>query len=199
MKRGPSRLHNTKGMRFMVGKSPVQVGAFSYGVEHLNIREWGQGIKLTIGRYCSFANNVSFFLGGRHATEFCTTYPFGILHQDIFPYEMQHTPRKSKDITVGHDVWIAADVTVMPGVTIGNGAVIAAGSHVVSDVPDYTVFGGNPAEYIKPRFEPTIIQRLTQLAWWEFDPVHVREMVPTLMAEPTTDSLDALLKRFRKG
>jgi acetyltransferase-like isoleucine patch superfamily enzyme len=38
---------------------------------------------------------------------------------------------------------------VLKGVTIGEGAVVAAGSIVTSDVPPWTIVGGNPARVIR--------------------------------------------------
>lgn len=37
---------------------------------------------------------------------------------------------------------------IMPGVTIGDNCMVAAGSVVTKSVPDNTVVGGNPAQYI---------------------------------------------------
>lgn len=55
----------------------------------------------------------------------------------------------SKPIVLEDDVWIGAGAIILPGVTIGKGAVIGAGSVVTKDVPPFTVYGGNPAKYIK--------------------------------------------------
>lgn len=54
---------------------------------------------------------------------------------------------------VGNDVWFGENVIVVAGVRIGDGAIIAAGSVVVKDVEPCTIVGGNPAKYIKDRFE----------------------------------------------
>ena len=64
------------------------------------------------------------------------------------------TPYYKGGTVVGNDVWIGYDTLIMPGVEIGNGAIISARSVVVSDVPAYTVFGGNPAKRIKIRLNP---------------------------------------------
>jgi acetyltransferase-like isoleucine patch superfamily enzyme len=52
-------------------------------------------------------------------------------------------------VTIGDDVWLGLNVVVLKGVTIGNGAVIAANSVVTSDIPPYTVAGGQPAAVLK--------------------------------------------------
>ncbi len=57
----------------------------------------------------------------------------------------------SRPIVIGDDVWIGARVIILPGVHIGRGAVIGAGAVVTKNVPDYEVWGGNPAHYLKSR------------------------------------------------
>ena len=54
-----------------------------------------------------------------------------------------------KPIHLGKKVWICSGAIVLPGVTIGDNSVIAAGSVVTKDVPENSVYGGNPAKLIK--------------------------------------------------
>ena len=54
-------------------------------------------------------------------------------------------------VYIHSDVWIGANVVVVDGVTIGKGAVLAAGSVIISDVPDYALVAGNPAKIKKYR------------------------------------------------
>lgn len=49
---------------------------------------------------------------------------------------------------------IGANTTIVTGVTIGYNAVIGAGTVVVKDVPDNSVFVGNPARDIHERSRP---------------------------------------------
>jgi len=51
-------------------------------------------------------------------------------------------------IKIGEDCWIGADVTILPGVTVGNRCIIGAGSVVTKDVPDDSIYSGNPAHSI---------------------------------------------------
>ena len=55
----------------------------------------------------------------------------------------------SKKITIKKNAWICTRSIILKGVTIGEGAIVAAGSVVTSDVPDYTLFAGNPAIFKK--------------------------------------------------
>lgn len=59
----------------------------------------------------------------------------------------------SRKIYVGNDVWIGHGAIIIAGIKIGDGAIIAAGSVVVKDVEPCTIVGGNPARFIKNRFQ----------------------------------------------
>lgn len=52
-------------------------------------------------------------------------------------------------IVIGEGTWIGAAATVLGGVTIGRGCIIAAGAVVTKDVPDNTLYGGVPADFIR--------------------------------------------------
>lgn len=56
---------------------------------------------------------------------------------------------KSKEIEIGDYAWIGTNSMILKGVHIGRGAVIGAGSVVTQDVPDLTIYAGNPAKFIK--------------------------------------------------
>lgn len=60
---------------------------------------------------------------------------------------------ESRPIVIGDDVWIGARVIILPGVHIGNGAVIGAGAVVTKNIPDYEIWGGNPARFLKSRLQ----------------------------------------------
>jgi virginiamycin A acetyltransferase len=57
----------------------------------------------------------------------------------------------------------------MPGVRIGHGAIIAARAVVTADVPDYAIVGGNPGRVIRRRYPEDIVERLLDIAWWDWD------------------------------
>ena len=58
-----------------------------------------------------------------------------------------------KKTIIGNDIWIGHGAIVLAGVKIGDGALIAAGSVVIKDVLPYTIVAGNPAKFIKNRFD----------------------------------------------
>ncbi len=154
------------------------VGRHTYGMEHIKIRRWNEMKKhytLYIGHFTSIADDVEVFLGGNHYTQLVSSFPFGILKNDIFtnatkipsnPY-LNGSYGKG-DVRIGSDVWIGSHVTIMSGVTIGDGAVVAANSHIVKDIPPYAMVGGNPAKVIKYRFREDQIEKLLKIKWWEW-------------------------------
>ena len=56
---------------------------------------------------------------------------------------------KRKPVQIDDYVWIGANAMILKGVHIGRGAVIGAGSVVTNDVPELTIYAGNPARFIK--------------------------------------------------
>ena len=81
----------------------------------------------------------------------------------------------------------------MPSVKIGDGAIIAAYSMVVKDVPAYTVYGGNPAKFIKDRFDTELKDLLLRFRWWDLEPEQLVEMLP-LLCSPDLDLLKQTLR-----
>lgn len=57
---------------------------------------------------------------------------------------------------------------IMPGIKIGDGAIIASRAVVTKDVEPYSIVGGNPAQLIRKRFDDETIQKLINLAWWNW-------------------------------
>ncbi|MFB9432866.1 CatB-related O-acetyltransferase [Streptoalloteichus tenebrarius] len=146
--------------------------------------------KLVIGKFCALATGVRFIMGGaNHRMDGPSTFPFPIMggawaeHVDL----ITDLPRRG-DTVVGNDVWIGYQALVMPGVRIGHGAIIASGSVVVDDVPDYGVVGGNPARLLRRRYSDEDVERLLELAWWDWPPPHITDHVRTIMS----GSVDAL-------
>ncbi len=143
------------------------IGDYTYGKPTILFDD---DANLTIGKFCSIAQNVTVFLGGNHRTDWATTYPFSVLNSD-FPKgkTISGHPATNGDVVIGNDVWIGRNATIMSGVNIGNGAVIGAGAVITKNVGDYEVWAGNPAQLIKKRFDDITIQYLLDLEWWYWD------------------------------
>lgn len=86
------------------------------------------------------------------------------------------------DTIIGNDVWIGYEALIMPGVRIGNGAIVSSRSVVVSDVPPYTIVGGNPAKPIKQRFEPEDVAKLNEITWWDWPIEKITEHLGKIVA-----------------
>lgn len=146
----------------------IQIGDFTYGhpdTHSPRIVYFGEDTSLTIGKYCSIAENVTIFLGGYHNSNCVSTYPFNA----AYPAKNLPSVLISKPpIIIGNDVWIGAHAIIMGGVKIGNGAIIAAGSVVTKDIPPYAIVGGNPAKIISQRFDDETILALEKIKWWDW-------------------------------
>jgi chloramphenicol O-acetyltransferase type B len=185
-----------KGRRTRVGNSRIEIGRFTYGTEHMVVREWNEGARLTIGSFCSIAMGLKVFLGGNHRVDWCTTFPFGHVFADQLGGQgITGHPQTKGDVVVGNDVWIGEGVTIQSGVTIGDGAVIAGGAVVTRTVPAYEIWGGNPARLIRARFPETVALRLQALRWWDCGIETVRTLAP-LLSQPPDDALFVELERI---
>lgn len=129
------------------------------------------GDRLIIGKFCALARGVKFIMNGaNHKLDGFSTYPFEIFGNGWEKISSQPGELSHKGNTViGNDVWIGYEAVIMPGVQIGDGAIVAAKSVVVSHVAPYTIVGGNPAKYIRQRFNDEVIQSLLKIAWWNWD------------------------------
>ena len=165
--------------RFSYSSNPIEIISYSLVCNNF----------LHIGNHTSIGENCKVFLDeGNHNYKSGTTTGFPI----DFNTGLKQKSFSRGDVYIGNDVWIGYGVTIMSGVTIGNGAVIAANSHVVSDVPPYGIYGGNPAKLIKYRFSEDIIDRFEQIQWWNYTDDKLKKVIPLLMMEPSNKILDLI-------
>lgn len=61
----------------------------------------------------------------------------------------RHKTGFAKPIIIGNNVWIGGHSVIIGGVEIGDNSIIASGSVVTKDVPENTIFAGNPAKKLK--------------------------------------------------
>jgi len=76
---------------------------------------------------------------------FMTTEPFSMTKENP---DSAHSGHEG-DIIIGENVRIGAHSILLPGIKIGDGASIGAGSVVTKDIPEKTIYAGNPAKLIK--------------------------------------------------
>ena len=195
-----------------VVKAPnVQIGDYTYYDDSVaptdfeknnilfNYPEFGE--KLIIGKFCQIASGTKFIMGpANHRLCSVTTYPFNVFggaFTENTPDHVSQLPHKG-DTVVGNDVWFGRESVIMPGVKIGDGAIIAAYSVVAKDVEPYTLVGGNPAHFIKKRFNDELTELLLKLKWWDFQGKKLAEILP-LLCDPDLQKVANEIKRILDG
>ena len=187
----------------------IEIGDYTYydddtdptGFERNNVLfnypEFGD--RLIIGKFCALAQGTTFIMGpANHRTGSASTHPFnafGGAWTGATPAHMSQLPRKG-DTVVGNDVWLGRECVVMPGVKIGDGAIVAAYSVVTRDVAPYTVAGGNPARFIKNRFDEELTGLLLRLKWRDLPPEELVAWLPILCDENLENLRSALKSRL---
>ncbi|WP_300506789.1 CatB-related O-acetyltransferase [uncultured Duncaniella sp.] len=138
------------------------------------------GDKLIIGKFCQIASGVNFIMNGaNHQMNAASTYPFYIMGWEQGTPSHEDLPLKG-DTVVGNDVWIGQNATILPGVHIGDGAIIGLNSVVSKDVEPYTIVAGNPAQFIRKRFDDELIGLLQRLKWWDKSVAEIQDLIPLL-------------------
>lgn len=128
------------GRHTMIG-SRVSIGGFEHPITWLSVApfQWGQ----SLGKF-GLSEESSKVLFRRKKPDYRRTF-------------------------IGSDVWIGNNCVLKAGVKIGHGAVIGAGAVVTKNIEPYEVHVGNPAKFLKYRFNLNQISALLNLKWWELD------------------------------
>jgi len=185
--------HNLTSVSRIFPIDIVKVGKGTYG--NLNVYSYanGKNEKLEIGNYVSIANSCSFILGGGHSLNSLTTYPI----RDII-CKIPFGASSKGPIIISDEVWIGFGVTILSGVRVGKGAIIASKSVVTKDIPPYTVFGGNPAKFIKNRFSEDITNELISLNLFELNDEILIEKADVFYEEITDyESFQRILDKIK--
>jgi len=164
----------------------LTVGRRTYG----SIALWtfgAPGERLDIGHFCSIADDVKFLLGGNHAHDGVSTFPF------LTKYFGQLEATSKGAIRIGDDVWIGYGAVILSGVTIGQGAIVAAGSMVTRDVPPYAIVGGSPARVLKYRFAPDVIGKMLGLDYSRVSDAAILASHALLTQPITAENVDAIV------
>ena len=93
--------------------------------------------RIIIGNNCLIAANSQIIDGHGHKLSFDNTS------------DRINTTDEGVPIIIEDDVWIGANCIIFGGSHIGKGAVISAGSIIKGNVPENSIYGGNPAKIIK--------------------------------------------------
>jgi Acetyltransferase (isoleucine patch superfamily) len=172
--------HWLKRLLLRNGGGKVSIGSYTYGQPL--VRWWGEPANLSIGKFCSIADDVQIFLGGNHRIDWITTYPFSVSRHWIGSCRIEGHPRTRGDVNIGHDVWLGSGCVILSGVSIGDGAVIGCRAVVSRDVPAYAIVAGNPGRVMRFRFPPDQIHALIESAWWNWEPAEIRAYLKKLLS-----------------
>lgn len=153
--------------KLLIGTDIFSLGHYSYSWSTLPLNT-------QVGNYCSIAANV---------VKRWLEHPYQRFTTSAITYEKDYPPTNEDEeqlikvsipardstIKIGSDVWIGAYAMLKPGITIHTGSIVAARANVTKDVPPYTIVGGNPAKFIKMRFDETTAERLLATQWFDYD------------------------------
>lgn len=171
------------GVRFYRGR----LGRYSYIGNNSFVTD------AIIGSFTSIAPNC--YIGGTaHPTDWVSTSPVFHKWENIMKKNFsRHEFEIFKETEIGNDVWIGEQAIVRSGVKIADGAVIGMASVVTKDVGPYEIWAGNPARFIKKRFDDNTSRKLLEIQWWNWDDEKIKN------AAPAFNEPDKFLKSWKKG
>jgi len=94
--------------------------------------------KVQVGDDVLFSAYCYLMGGGRHSME----------RTDI---PISHQGAECRGIEIGDNVWLGSGVKVLDGCKIGRDSVIGTNSFVNSDIPEFAIAAGSPAQIVKMR------------------------------------------------
>ncbi|MGH1414990.1 MAG: CatB-related O-acetyltransferase [Pelagimonas sp.] len=162
-------------LRNVINHPRMRIGDFTYASDFDPPKDWAARLApylfpfsqelLTIGKFCQIAHGVRFIgSSANHEMSGPSTFPFAVFD----PETMLGYQPDTRDMTIGHDVWLGFEAKVLAGAKIGNGVIVGAGAVVRGSIPDYAIVTGNPARVVKMRYSPEEIADLNALAWWDW-------------------------------
>lgn len=131
-----------------------------------------------------------------------TDHPYANAAQHHFLYRSSHywddaeddagffAARAARRTVLGADCWVGHGAIIKPEVTVGIGAIVAAGAVVTKDVGPFAIVAGCPAVPIRLRFDARTVERLLELAWWEWDHSRLRAALTDFRALKAEAFLD---------
>lgn len=165
------------------------IGDFTFGKPMIYFDPTDKNQKVSIGKFCSIARNVTIYAGAEHHYNWISQYSFNKFK--IFN-EKQLIKTKGP-VIIGNDVWIGDSAFILSEVTIGDGAVIGANSVVSKNVDPYSIVVGNPAKHIKYRFSNEQIASLLKIQWWNWDIQKIENSFPLLLS----DNIDNFIQKYQ--
>lgn len=146
-------------------------------------------INTEIGAFCSLGANI--VIGGAsHSIDWVSTSPVFNENKDHLPKKFSyHKFSLDSKTVIGNDVWIGNNVMIKSNLIIGDGAVLGMGSIVTKNVGPYEIWAGNPAKFIRKRFEDDKIEELLKTQWWNWTDKEIEKNAPLFV------NVDSFLNR----
>lgn len=187
-------LHSNLGCKVQLGRSNSilysEMGRYCYTGQNTTIRN------AKLGQFNSISWNVS--IGGNtHDMNKVTTHSF-LVYPKWGMGGNSNWQSVQEVCILGNDIWVGAGVNILRGVTIGSGAIIGAGTVVTKDVPPYAVVVGNPGRIIRMRCTEEIIEKMLEVAWWDFPIEVIRDNFNVFESELTQEIVHKLFEIKRQ-
>jgi acetyltransferase-like isoleucine patch superfamily enzyme len=98
--------------------------------------QFNANCRIVVGNDCMIASNTTIVDASHNIATYTT---------------INRQPTIFEEIIIGDDVWIGTGAIILKGVSIGKGSVIGAGSVVNKSIPEYQIWAGSPAHFIRNR------------------------------------------------
>lgn len=121
-----SALYSVQGAKIIIGNNVGISNSLLYAMEKIEIQD-----NVLIGGGCQILDNDF------HSLD----YDQRILNDNT------HISKKA--ITIKEGAFIGASSIILKGVTVGKRSIVGAGSVVSKDIPDFEIWAGNPAVFVK--------------------------------------------------
>lgn len=147
--------------------------------------------QLYIGSHVCIAAEAVILMGGNntHRVDWFSLYPYAEYITESY--------QKSGDTIIEDGAWIGMRAMIMPGIRIGEGAIVASGAIVTKDVAPYTIVAGNPARFVKYRFNEEIIASLLDLKIYAWNEDKFNALLPFL-ASNNIEQLKQAIKVYNE-
>lgn len=120
--------------------------SMDYRLKYMKMRgvNIGENVHIDLGVMIEFTTPRSVFLEDYTALGYCAQ----ILAHDAAPGALFDLPMRVQETRIGYNSAVGSYSIIMPGVKVGRNCGVVAGSVLTKNVPDGTVWGGNPAKEI---------------------------------------------------
>jgi len=150
------------GSHISVDDFPTIIGARDANVQltSWNIGDWNGELK--IGKYCLITPGVRIMAAESIEIGDACMFAHGAYISDADwhgIYDRSEPVGNTKPIILKDNVWIGDSAIVCKGVTIGKNSIIGAGAVVTKDVPENSIYAGNPAKLVKKLDQDSFISR----------------------------------------